>query len=451
MTHLAVKIRKSRRFIGLSLMLAALAAADARAEDRRLPPAARFSPGVSASNRGAAVGARPPAWQAPQPRPSVPSAWQRPASSPPRNPSPTRSPASVLGASARVLPFSEDEGSPPRESIPQPGVRTETLPLGQPEPVDGEIVFEHGSAGELGEGEEIVSIDGVWDDGVWTPSRSAPLDPMAGEVWNVCSPCSFLNEASIFLGPQSFKTPIDAGLVGNFGFHAGANTGDAIWHRFGIGYQLGGAYSFSNFNGAVAAGGPGVPVGNVRRQVFLTGGLFHRAFYGYGWQGGVVVDYLDDSFFVTTSLSQLRTELAWVFRSGHEFGFHSATRTRQNDQSAVGIPFFFQPLNMYNFFYRRNFPYGGNCRAWAGATGSRGAVFGGDAVLPLTNRIDLIGNFNYVLPSPGGAAGAANEAWAMTMNLVWYPGRAFRGVHNGPYRPLFNVADNASFIMERSP
>ena len=74
---------------------------------------------------------------------------------------------------------------------------------------------------------------------------------MAGEVWNVCSPCSFLNEASIFVGPQSFKTPIDAGLVGNFGFHAGANVGDAVWHRFGIGYQLGGAVAASDFNGVI--------------------------------------------------------------------------------------------------------------------------------------------------------------------------------------------------------
>ena len=357
-----------------------------------------------------------------------------------------------------VTPFAEDDTpgvtfrngssrSLQPESIPQPDVRTESLPQGQPEPMDGEIIYENGEFGDSMDG-EVIWEDGEMIDGDFD-SFGGQRDPMTGERWNVCSIFSFLNESSVFVGPQSFKTGADGGTVGNFGFHVGANLSDAIWHRFGVGYQLGGAYNGSNFNGAVDPN-TGLGTGSARRQGFITAGLYHRAFYGHGWQGGVVYDYLSDNFFINQELSQLRIELSWVFRSGREFGFTGATKTRQNAQAVAGVPVIFQPINMYNLYYRRNFYAGGSCRVWGGATGNRGGIIGGDTRLALSNRWDLTGDFNYIIPRTGGIAGTPNEAWAMTVNLVWYPGRCVRGNHNGPYRPLFGVADNSTFMVERA-
>jgi hypothetical protein len=49
----------------------------------------------------------------------------------------------------------------------------------------------------------------------------------------------------------------------------------------------------------------------------------------------------------------------------------------------------------------------------------------------------------------GANAGHVNEAWGIGINLVWYPGaRAYQELAN-PFRPLFNVADNATMIIDR--
>jgi hypothetical protein len=53
------------------------------------------------------------------------------------------------------------------------------------------------------------------------------------------------------------------------------------------------------------------------------------------------------------------------------------------------------------------------------------------------------------LAIPGGGAidlGAFQESWNVGINLVWYPHRHTFGECRSYYRPLFNVADNGSFL-----
>jgi hypothetical protein len=61
-------------------------------------------------------------------------------------------------------------------------------------------------------------------------------------------------------------------------------------------------------------------------------------------------------------------------------------------------------------------------------------------------------NFAYLIPNEGSGvsfdADHFQESWNVGINLVWYPGRLW-GKGDRYYRPLFRVADNGSFMMDR--
>ncbi len=204
----------------------------------------------------------------------------------------------------------------------------------------------------------------------------------------------------------------------------------------------------------------GVYTPNSRRQVFITAGLFHRAFYNWGWQGGAVVDYLNDNYYYDATLYQIRGELSFVFSGGREFGSWIAAHSSSSNFSFIRSTQTLQPLNLYTFFYRRTFANGTQGRFWAGFTdpafiggtnSNASAILGADYRIVLSNRLDFTGVVNYLPSTQGGSAGQQVESWAISMNLVFYPARYARGVHNGPYRPLFNVADNSTFFVVRKP
>jgi hypothetical protein len=360
-------------------------------------------------------------------------------------------------AVAHVAPFAEDEivqAAPMGELIPTPDPRSSGM---NSDAMNGEVIMD-----EPYEDDGFIVDDGMGDFGPGGFGFGCgPRDPMACERFHVCSPLSILNEASAFVGTHAFKGPLDQGLNGNFGFQEGLNTGDAIWHRHGLGYQIGGQYVESNFNGDQATG---TARNGSRRQTFVTAGLFHRAFYHVGLQGGVVVDYLNDDYFVNANLTQVRSELSYLGPYGNEFGFWGAYGTRGNTFSFSNnngpTTQRFQAIDQYNFFFRHTTPTGAQGRVWGGftspivgqaATSQAAGLFGADFRVPLSNKWDMIGGFNYLIPTQGGVAGGTAEAWGLTMNLVWYPARYLRGIHNGPYRPLFNVADNNTFLVGNRP
>lgn len=263
----------------------------------------------------------------------------------------------------------------------------------------------------------------------------------------ICCPYAWLDESSLFIGVQGFKNPTDLGRNGNFGFTEGINFAGAFWNRFGIGYQVGARFAQSNLSGESASGA----LDHSRDQVFLTSGLFQRAFQGNGLQWGVVFDWLEDQYFVDNNFSQVRAEASYLIHS-HEVGFWGAFGTSANkpvliDQENV----FFRTTDMFAFFYRRTLASGGQGRAWLGFTGDGEGLVGADFRVPVSNNLDLLSGFNYVIPREGiNGGGSVQEGWGLSMNIVWYPTRPRRGVHNGPYRALFGVADNSTFILDKS-
>ncbi|HUY33636.1 MAG TPA: DUF6666 family protein [Pirellulales bacterium] len=275
--------------------------------------------------------------------------------------------------------------------------------------------------------------------------------PWARPCDGICIPRHRIDETAFFIGPQAFKGPLDLGKNGNFGFHEGVNFAGQFGRwlglgGLGIGYQIGATFVQSDFSGNNVNGAQT----KERDQQFITAGLFRRAHRGRGLQYGAVFDWLHDNYYVKYNVAQVRAELSYLTSYGHEFGFWGAFHAKPSQATVNGVLTTYQTIDMYNLFYRYNLPNGSQGRIWAGGTGNKAGILGADFRIVVTNRWDLMGAFNYLIPAQGaGLAGAANEAWGMGLNLVWYPGRRCHGSHNTPYRALFMPADNSTLIARQ--
>ena len=258
-------------------------------------------------------------------------------------------------------------------------------------------------------------------------------------------------------GITSFTNATDLGINGNFGTNEYLNWSMPFWNAFGVGWQIGWRGTQTNFQPASIEVGTTTLSKNARDQQFVTTGFFTRAFEGRGLQGGAVYDYLHDSWFDNTDVSQLRYELSYVW-GYHELGFWGASNI--GDQTS-----FFGPasrvggvastLDMYTGFYRLQFGDANEWKLWGGATGDGEGIVGTLVRAPMHRSLALEGTFTYIIPGRnqvinfdgvGQATTFSPSAWNLAVNVVWYPaGRSRRGLAS-PYRPLFEVADNGSMI-----
>lgn len=353
-----------------------------------------------------------------------------------------------------------------------PGARSLVQPEGTEGPVMEESIVGDGTIIEGDDG-EIIYEDGGFDPGCdgdcggcsschysqWGPKyHDDPAPHRVVPCDGICIPRHWVDETALFLGVQGFTNPIDRGLPpgfpadnGNFGYHEGVNFAGHFGRllglgRLGLGYQVGATFIQSDLNGNVVNG---LQTKN-RDQQFFTAGLFRRAHDGYGLQGGFVYDYMHDNFWNKYSVAQIRVELSYLTFSGHEFGFWGAFSIHDGHDTVGTTRLGFQTIDMYSGYYRYTFDNGAQGRIWLGGTDSKSGIIGSDFRLPLSNRFDLWGWYNYLIPGQSGYVGLNNQAWNLSLNLVWYPGRKACGVHNTPFRALFAPADNNWLITRPS-
>jgi len=266
-----------------------------------------------------------------------------------------------------------------------------------------------------------------------------------------CSDCArgwhWAQDLSLFVGPHGFKGPLDNGNNGNFGYHYGINWAFPFWHRFGIGAQVGGQIAHSNFSGNQING----TTDDVRTQYFVTAGFFRRSWDpNWGWQCGLVADWLNDTYVQDVTVTQLRGEVSRIF-GDHELGFLGMFGTDNDtinpNQNAKAI----MVTHQYLAFYRYRGTNGNQYRFWGGVSGAGDGIVGGDTTLFLSPRWGMNTQFNYLFPQEGNTTtGLLQEAWNVEFNLVWYPGRTGLRAGHSRYRPLFNVANNGSFLTNRA-
>ena len=204
--------------------------------------------------------------------------------------------------------------------------------------------------------------------------------------------------------------------------------------------------ALSDFDGAAGL------VNHSRTQIFVTGGLFHRAPCNHGFQGGAVLDYLWDDFYVTMNLLQVRAELGYLW-GFHEVGFWGAAHLNSDTRVApasFGVPTVTWRANdQYNLYYRANWSYGAVGRMSIGLTGFGDVLFGGDATAPLSEKWSIYVSQNYLLPRNDSTSPTSiKETWGLTMALVWYPWCKTPNNCFDAYRPLFAVADNSWFFIK---
>ena len=160
---------------------------------------------------------------------------------------------------------------------------------------------------------------------------------------------------------------------------------------------------------------------------------------------------MHDSYIEKANLKQIRSEISLVRAGDREIGFWGAFGTG-GDEVLFGldqVPMTLEPTDLYVFFVRHYFSGGGEGRLWSGASGDGDALFGGDIRVPLGTSWALENSAGYLLPKQGrGSGGQQEESWGVSIQLVWYPGRASRCVRNNPSHPLFNVADNSVFMVD---
>ena len=260
-------------------------------------------------------------------------------------------------------------------------------------------------------------------------------------------PCDWAwwENLSFYGGFHGFKGPIDrVGMTsnGNFGVHEGLNYALPLSHDWGVGVQAGVGFYQSDFTGSA------IQSDGSRDQVFFTGGVFHRTTHGF--QGGVVFDALHDDFYLSdTDVSQLRGELSWVGAGGCEWGVLASIGTRDHVDTYSGVRHQWQPIDQYSIFLRTQLSRGGDLRILGGWTDNGDGIVGAEALVPLNSRFALGASGNFLIPDTTGPTDFGRESWGLRISLVWYPGLLGSSEGNAPYRPLFNVADNGSFFLNR--
>ncbi len=277
------------------------------------------------------------------------------------------------------------------------------------------------------------------------PAECDEIDVGPDTPWDESLKRWWTRDLEFFGGVHGFKGPLDQGRNGNFGFHEGVNFGAPLG-IFDWGWQIGAEAAQSNFSGDDAVD----PRSADRNQFFVTGGLFKRA-RDWGFQWGVVYDWVHDDYYVKADMKQIRSDTSFLFPGGvHEIGYFGAYGMGSGNWVLLDRPLnnflVMETTDIFAFYYRRYFD-GGDGRIWLGFSGRGDGVLGGEIRVPMGKNWELENRFNYLIPKQGsGTAAEIQESWGVTIDLVFYVGHPARCERYHPYRPMLNVADNTLFM-----
>ena len=270
---------------------------------------------------------------------------------------------------------------------------------------------------------------GLTEDPLAVPDESMPcecdeIDVGPDTPWADSLKHWWTRDLELFAGVQGFKGALDQGKNGNFGFNGGLNFGAPLG-IFDWGWQIGAEVAESNITGGQTIDNQSAN----RTQFFVTGGIFKRA-RDWGFQWGVVYDYLHDAYYSNADLKQIRSDTSFLFPGRvHEIGYFGAYGSGGGNWVLLDRPtknfVFLEATDVFAFYYRRYFDGGGDGRIWLGFSGNGDGLLGGEIRVPMGKSWELQNRFNYLIPKQGnGADAASNEkcVGGVTIDLVWYIG-----------------------------
>lgn len=264
--------------------------------------------------------------------------------------------------------------------------------------------------------------------------------------------CGFLQNLQLETGALAMRNPLDFEDSGNFGAQFALNWASAQPLFCGLNVQAGARATQLDFNGTAANG---FETSNARTQVFWTAGVFFRAPAGVdGWSAGVVYDSLIEDYYRKYELSQLRAELSYSFGGLVDIGFRGAFALNEDEfdflrlDDELTVEATATATSYYTMFLRTNFDQGAQATVFGGVTEWNEAVVGASAEAPLSDSFAVKGGATYIIPSERGLGSLRDEeTWNVSAGFVWYLGGGARANLSGGARPLFDVADNGTFLQ----
>lgn len=256
---------------------------------------------------------------------------------------------------------------------------------------------------------------------------------------------------SVFIGLEGSKQPQDFGVNAHFGGRGAFNTAVPLSDEYGLALQLGTAV---NMTANAVQVNERIEGNSGRIQSFSTVGIFQRCDSGLLW--GVVEDVLYQDYYDNFCLGQTRGKLGYRGPSGNEIGVQGAVRNWGADGQFDTIDVHLRPINQASVYYRHQFPTGVMIGGWVGACDghseanvalgdlparSADVLFGSDIYAPLSDRLALFGEANFIMPTDTGTVDAY-------LGIAWHPwGGALEAGHLR-WQPLFAVANNTSLAAD---
>ena len=269
-----------------------------------------------------------------------------------------------------------------------------------------------------------------------------------------------------FFGMDAFKGVSDGVFNSNFGAVAGLNSAIGAFGLadYGIGWQLGMSYGAYDWDG----GAPVNPAES-QQQIFVTTGFFRKAAGDQRLSFGIVYDWMINDhwgmFGVDPTLGQWRAQAEWAFSGSNAIGVYGCIDDRWSQQNVTYLQTRFsvrnRPLTQVNLFWHHKFVSGADSWLWIGAPedirlnqpGSLGDfIIGANIQAPITDRLALYGNAQYMHPSATASlVAAAEEGWNIGAGIVWYFGGHARSdkINGKCWLPYLPVANNSTFLVDQ--
>jgi hypothetical protein len=269
-----------------------------------------------------------------------------------------------------------------------------------------------------------------------------------------------------FAGFDAFKGVSEAGLNDNFGAVTGLNASVPLFglSEYGFGWQLGMSYGIYDFDGRDT-----LNTAASQEQTFITTGFFRKAPCGEHLSFGLVYDWMVNTdwgaYANDPTLGQWRGQVEWAVSDCNAFGVRGAVRDNTTRQTVVvaGIDYLVanRAVSHAECFWRHEF----ECTKaesflWAGLTqndrltgdGSLSDwLLGASVEVPLSDRISLYANAEYVHPTAAaGPDASVDTCYDISMGItIYFGGRCCDCCEThcaGPYLP---VANNSSFLVDQ--
>jgi hypothetical protein len=277
--------------------------------------------------------------------------------------------------------------------------------------------------------------------------------PMTDDCNVGCCPprTHLLDNLSFFAGLDGSKGPEDLGINANMGGRAAVNWGIPVLEDWGLGVQVGTAINYGEDAVAVLK-----TVDDIRQrtQNFTTVGVFQRTAFGLNW--GLGYDYLCEHYYSGLDLTQWRAQVGYAINDNNEFGVWGTKADRGDQATVAGASFHLHAISQANLFWRHIWPNEIVTRVWGGLADEHGTfvlvlpdhntshvpfVFGAELYVPLTERLAIFGEANFVTPYDSGTVTA-------TLGIAIYPRPFARQTARSRFAPMLPVANNPTFGVD---